>query len=66
MRHFKQRGFPYCQSSAPSGDPTPSMEDIEVTKRLAEAGKIIGIEVLDHLIVSHTGKYVSLKEKGYL
>ncbi|MBT2668986.1 hypothetical protein J7J00_26720 [Bacillus sp. ISL-4] len=41
------------------------MEDIEVTKRLAEAGKIIGIEVLDHLIVSHTGKYVSLKEKGY-
>ncbi|MGG0413520.1 JAB domain-containing protein [Peribacillus simplex] len=49
----------------PSGDPTPSMEDIEVTKRLAEAGKIIGIEILDHLIVSHTGKYVSLKEKGY-
>lgn len=49
----------------PSGDPTPSMEDIEVTKRLAEAGKIIGIEVLDHLILSHTGKYVSLKEKGY-
>ncbi|SIS01412.1 DNA repair protein RadC [Peribacillus simplex] len=49
----------------PTGDPTPSMEDIEVTKRLAEAGKIIGIEVLDHLIVSHTGKYVSLKEKGY-
>ncbi|MFY0805701.1 JAB domain-containing protein [Peribacillus frigoritolerans] len=48
----------------PSGDPTPSMEDIEVTKRLAEAGKIIGIEVLDHLIVSHTGKYVSLKERG--
>ncbi|MEE3955970.1 JAB domain-containing protein [Peribacillus frigoritolerans] len=41
----------------PSGDPTPSMEDIEVTKRLAEAGKIIGNEVLDHLIVSHTGKY---------
>ena len=47
----------------PSGDPTPSME---VTKRLAEAGEIMGIEVLDHLIVSHTGKYVSLKEKGYL
>ncbi|MGJ3195867.1 JAB domain-containing protein [Peribacillus frigoritolerans] len=50
----------------PSGDPAPSMENIEVTKRLAEAGKIIGIEVLDHFIVSHTGKYVSLKEKGYL
>lgn len=50
----------------PSGDPTPSKEDLEVTKRLAEAGKIIGIELLDHVIVSHTGKYVSLKEKGYL
>lgn len=50
----------------PSGDPTPSKEDIEVTKRLAEAGEILGIEVLDHVIVSHTGKHVSLKEKGYL
>jgi DNA repair protein RadC len=50
----------------PSGDTTPSREDIEVTKRLAEAGKIIGIEVLDHVIVSQTGKHVSLKEKGYL
>lgn len=50
----------------PSGNPTPSQEDIEVTKRLAEAGKILGIEVLDHVIVSHTGKHVSLKEKGYL
>ncbi|MFD4931892.1 RadC family protein [Peribacillus butanolivorans] len=50
----------------PSGDPTPSREDVEVTKRLAEAGKIIGIEVLDHVIVTHTGNHVSLKEKGYL
>jgi DNA repair protein RadC len=50
----------------PSGDPTPSREDIDVTKRLAEAGKILGIELLDHVIVSYTGKNVSLKEKGYL
>lgn len=50
----------------PSGDPTPSREDIEVTKRLAESGRIIGIPVLDHVIVSYTGKYVSLNEKGYL
>jgi RadC-like JAB domain len=50
----------------PSGDPTPSREDIEVTKRLAEAGRILGIEVLDHVIVTHTGNHVSLKEKGYL
>ena len=48
----------------PSGDCTPSREDIEVTKRLVEAGKIVGVEVLDHIIVGD--KYSSLKEKGYL
>lgn len=48
----------------PSGDSTPSREDIEVTKRLVEAGKIVGIEVLDHIIIGD--KYASLKEKGYL
>lgn len=50
----------------PSGVPTASLEDIQVTKRLAEAGKILGIELLDHVIVTHTGKHISLKEKGYL
>ena len=49
----------------PSGDPTPSKEDIDVTNRLVEAGKIVGISVLDHLIIGD-GKYVSLKEKGYV
>jgi DNA repair protein RadC len=48
----------------PSGDPKPSKEDIEVTKRLTEAGNVLGIEVLDHIIIGDT--YVSLKEKGYL
>jgi DNA repair protein RadC len=48
----------------PSGDCTPSREDIEVTKRLIEAGKIIGIDVLDHIIVGEN--YSSLKEKGYI
>ncbi|WP_066638386.1 RadC family protein [Desulfolucanica intricata] len=47
----------------PSGDPTPSREDIEVTKRLKEAGKIVGIEVLDHLVIGN-GRFVSLKMKG--
>lgn len=50
----------------PSGDPSPSREDIEVTKRLAEAGKLLGIEVLDHLIIGDNGRYVSLKERGDL
>ncbi|WP_244440990.1 RadC family protein [Neobacillus jeddahensis] len=49
----------------PSGQPTPSREDIEVTKRLVEVGKIVGIEILDQVIIGHE-KYVSLKEKGYL
>ena len=48
----------------PSGDSSPSREDIEVTKRLTEAGKILGVEVLDHIIIGE--RYTSLKEKGYL
>ena len=48
----------------PSGDPKPSREDINVTTRLVEAGKILGIQVLDHIIVGDT--FCSLKEKGYL
>jgi DNA repair protein RadC len=49
----------------PSGKTEPSREDIEVTKRLVEAGKIIGIEVLDHIIVGDE-TFTSLKEKGYI
>lgn len=49
----------------PSGDPSPSQEDIHVTRRLVESGKMIGIEVLDHLIIGDR-KFISLKEKGYL
>ncbi|GGK15949.1 UPF0758 protein YsxA [Caldalkalibacillus thermarum] len=49
----------------PSGDPTPSREDIEVTKRLQQAGEILGIECLDHLIIGHE-RYISLKNKGYM
>jgi DNA repair protein RadC len=54
-----------CLHNHPSGDPAPSREDIEVTKRLAECGKIIGVDLLDHLIIGEN-KFVSLKEKGYL
>lgn len=49
----------------PSDNSEPSPEDIEVTKRLIEAGLIIGIEVIDSLIVSQT-TYISLREKGYM
>lgn len=49
----------------PSGDLEPSPEDLELTKRLVEAGKLLGIEVVDHVIVSKDG-FGSLKEKGQL
>lgn len=47
----------------PSGDPTPSLDDLAVTKRLAEAGRLLGIEVLDHLIIGDN-RYISFKESG--
>lgn len=53
-----------CCHPHPSGDPTPSPDDIDVTERLAEVGKILGIELLDHIIIGD-GKFISLKEKGY-
>lgn len=49
----------------PSGDPQPSQEDLEVTRRLVEAGSILGIAVRDHLIIGD-GCYFSFKEKGLL
>lgn len=47
----------------PSGDPTPSPEDIAVTRRLAEAGELLGIELLDHIVLGDN-RWTSLKEKG--
>jgi DNA repair protein RadC len=48
----------------PSGDPTPSSEDLEVTKRLREAGDLLGIKVLDHLVIGST--YYSFVERGVI
>lgn len=50
----------------PSGDPTPSREDIEVTRRLVESGNIIGVDVLDHIVLGEAQSFISLKEKGLL
>ncbi|WNS77660.1 JAB domain-containing protein [Bacillus sp. DTU_2020_1000418_1_SI_GHA_SEK_038] len=49
----------------PSQDPSESREDVEVTRHLAEVGKILGIELIDHLIICED-KFVSLKEKGHI
>ncbi|WP_440955311.1 RadC family protein [Methanosarcina sp. Mfa9] len=49
----------------PSGDPSPSREDIMVTEKLVEGGKLLGIDVLDHIIIGD-GRYVSLKDEGFV
>lgn len=49
----------------PSGDPTPSQEDLNITKRIQEAGNLIGIVLLDHIIIGDK-RYISLKEQGIL
>ncbi|MCS7062246.1 MAG: DNA repair protein RadC [Anaerolineae bacterium] len=47
----------------PSGDPTPSGEDVRVTQSIVSAGKLLDVEVLDHLVIAHN-RYISLKERG--
>ena len=49
----------------PSGDPSPSREDIMVTEKMIEGGKLLGIDVLDHIIIGE-GRYVSLKDEGFV
>jgi DNA repair protein RadC len=48
----------------PSGDPTPSAEDLEITRRLRQVGELVGVRVLDHLVIGR-GRYVSFVDDGY-
>ena len=50
----------------PSGDPTPSAEDLALTKRLGEVGELVGIRVLDHIVIGHDGAFRSLADDGLL
>lgn len=54
-----------CAHNHPSGDPTPSPEDLQLTRRLAEAGELVGIELLDHIVIGDN-RFVSLKELGVM
>lgn len=54
-----------CAHNHPSGNPTPSQEDIDVTKRIQQAGNVLGIELLDHVIIGDD-QFISLKEKGFM
>ena len=47
----------------PSGDPTPSPDDVAVTRAIVQAGKLLDVDVLDHLVIGQ-GKWVSLKERS--
>ena len=48
----------------PSGDPTPSEPDVVITRELVKAGKLLGIETLDHLVIGDGGRWVSMNSKG--
>jgi DNA repair protein RadC len=48
----------------PSGDPSPSGEDVLFTRRMAEAGEVVGVRLVDHLIVGRGGRWASLKDRG--
>lgn len=48
----------------PSGDPTPSLDDLAFTRRMAEAGEAVGVSLQDHLILGSSGRWVSLRERG--
>lgn len=50
----------------PSGNAEPSKEDINITKRIKESGKILGIEMIDHIIIGSNNNYKSLKEEGLI
>jgi DNA repair protein RadC len=48
----------------PSGDPTPSADDLEITRRLRQVGELVGVRVLDHLVIGR-GRYISFVDDGY-
>jgi DNA repair protein RadC len=50
----------------PSGDPTPSTEDLDMTRQLVDAGRLVGVPLLDHVIVASSGTYVSLLDLGFI
>jgi DNA repair protein RadC len=66
LRECLQRGATsiYLFHTHPSGDPAPSAEDLLFTRRMAEAAEIVGLRLLDHVVLGHRGRWVSLREKG--
>jgi DNA repair protein RadC len=66
LRECLQRGAVaiYLFHTHPSGDPSPSAEDLLFTRRMAEAAEIVGVRLADHVVLGHRGRWMSLKEKS--
>lgn len=66
LRECLQRGAAaiYLFHTHPSGDPSPSAEDLLFTRRMAEAAEVVGVRLIDHVVLGHRGHWVSLKEKS--
>jgi len=66
LRECLQRGAAsiYLFHTHPSGDPSPSAEDLLFTRRMAEAAEIVGLRLADHVVLGHRGRWVSLREKN--
>ncbi|HYO14809.1 MAG TPA: JAB domain-containing protein, partial [Thermoanaerobaculia bacterium] len=65
LKECLQRGAVsiYLFHTHPSGDPSPSAEDLVFTRRMAEAAGVVGLELADHVIIGNQGRWVSLKDK---
>jgi DNA repair protein RadC len=50
----------------PSGDPTPSGADLQLTRRLVRAGEVLGIDLVDHVVIGDGGSYASVRDMGAL
>ncbi len=59
---LKQNAASVIVCHHPSGDPTPSPDEVAVTRQLVEAGTLLGVDVLDHLVIGHE-RWVSLRER---
>jgi DNA repair protein RadC len=55
-----------CVHNHPSGDLQPSNDDLKVTEKLRDAGEIVGIKLIDHIIITNDGGFMSIKERGIL